>query len=264
MNSTPAAIPVRWAQLSMTTLNDIMKTLLFVILLLGFCFTFYGCGFGDWEVDELYAQRIEGTSKVLYKYDAWGGRDANASGYIILDSTEMFQVNIKKDLPFTYLLEIPNKTFVRGISTDCDNSCGEDYKKATPIFTPIKQENTKEQNFSITNIVYQYKGFSERDGGFESFQFEDFKETRDSLWFYDLNEFEHGNRKHVDSLQFKKSDVAISQDKSSNIIKIVIEDLIIDRPSNEIKSNITYHLTPKTKLNSKRFSDYGIFKEVIK
>jgi len=32
----------------------------------------------------------------------------------------------------------------------------------------------------------------------------------------------------------------------------------------EIISNITYHLTPKNKLNSKRFSDYGIFKEVVK
>ena len=94
--------------------------------------------------------------------------------------------------------------------------------------------------------------------------FEEFKETRDSLWFYNLNEFEHGNRKHVDSLKFKKSDVAISQDKSSNIIKIIIEDLIIDQASNEIISNITYHLTPKNRLDSKRFSDYGIFKEVVK
>jgi hypothetical protein len=101
-------------------------------------------------------------------------------------------------------------------------------------------------------------------GMFESFQFEEFKETRDSLWFYNLDEFEHGNRKHVDSLKFKKSNVAISQEKSSNIIKIVIEDLIINRASNEIISNITYHLTPKNKLSSNSFSDYGIFKEVVK
>ena len=199
-----------------------MKTLIFFIFLLGLCSTLSGCGFGDWEVDELYAQKIEGTSKILYKYDAWGGRDSHASGYVILDSAKIFQVNLSNDLPFTYLLEIPSKTFVRGISTDCDNSCGEDYKKAIPIFTPIKQVNTKRQDFSIINIVYQYKGFAERDGGFESFKFEEFKETRDSLWFYNLNEFEHGNRKHVDSLKFKKSDVAINQDKSSNISKIII------------------------------------------
>ena len=84
-----------------------MKKLVFFIFLLGLCFTLTGCGFGDWDIDELYAQKIEGTSKLLYKYDAWGGIDANASGYVILDSTEIFQVNISKDLPFTYLLEIP-------------------------------------------------------------------------------------------------------------------------------------------------------------
>jgi len=234
------------------------------LILSGLLFVIHGCEPPKWDIRELYAQKIEGTSKVLYKYYATGGFDAEAEGYRILDSSETFQVDINKDLPFTYLLETPSKTFVSGVSTDCDNSCGEDYKKATPIFTPIKQENTEKQDFRITNFIYQYKGFAERGGGFESFQFEEFKETRDSLWFYNLNEFEHGNRKHVDSLKFKKSNVAISQDKSSNIIKIVIEDLIIDRPSNEIISNITYHLTPKTKLNSKGFSDYGIFKEVVK
>ncbi|MDP3393033.1 hypothetical protein [Sediminibacterium sp.] len=241
-----------------------MKGLISIIFLSALVLIVTGCGFGDWEVDELYAQKIEGTSKLLYKYDAWGGRDSHTSGFIILDSTETFQVSINNNLPFTYLLEIPNKAFVKGVSTECANSCGDDYKNATPIFTPIKQENIKSLDFNITKLVYQYKGFAERDGGFESFQFEKFKETRDSLWFYNLNEFEHGNNKHVDSLKFKKSVIAISQDKNSNIDKIVIEDLIIDRLSNEIISNITYHLTPKTKLNSKSFSDYGIFKGVVK
>jgi len=224
-----------------------------------------GCGLGlpQWDINELDAQKIEGTSKVLYKYYASGGFDAETEGYRILDSLEIFQVDINKDLPFTYLIGTPSKTFVSGASTDCDNSCGEDYKNATAIFTPIKRENSERQDFRITNIIYQYKGFAERDGGFESFQFEDFKETRDSLWFYNLNEFEHGNRKHVDSLIFKKSNVTINQNESSNITKIVIENLIIDQPSNEIISNITYQLTPKTKLNSNRFSDYGIFKQVV-
>jgi len=105
-----------------------MKTLIFFFLLLGLCFTLTSCGFGSWNIHELYAQKIEGISKFLYKYDAWGGIDANASGYVILDSTETFQVNVSNDLPFTYLLEIPNKTTVKGVSTDCDNSCGGDYQ----------------------------------------------------------------------------------------------------------------------------------------
>lgn len=241
-----------------------MKTLVFFICLLELCFTLSGCRFGDWDIDELYIQKIEGTSKLLYKYYATGGLDAEAEGYRILDSSETFQVDVNKDLPFFELLEVPTETQVIGISTDYANSQKEDYKKSIPVFTPIKQENTKSQDFKIINLIYQYDGFADRNSGYESFQFEEFKETRDSLWFYNLNEFEHGNHKHVDSLKFKKSNVAISQDKSSNIITIIIEDLIIDRPSNEIISNITYHLTPKTKLNSKKFSDYGIFKEVVK
>lgn len=223
------------------------------------------CGLAEWRISELYRQKIEGTSKFLYKYNASGGRDSEASGYVILDSTETFRVNRNSDLPFMYLQELPNKNVINGVSNGYDdNSSGENYYKTTPIFTPLKKETIEIQGIKITNDTYQYRGFAERDGGFQSFKFEEFKETRDSLWFYNLNEFEHENHKHVDSLKFKKSNVTISQDKSFNIMTIVIEDLIIDKPSNEIISNVTYHLTPKTKLNSKAFSDYGVFKGVVK
>jgi hypothetical protein len=233
-------------------------------ILFGLLFSSYGCGFGEWKIAGLYVQKIEGTSKLLYKYDAWGGRDSHNAGYVILDSNETFEVNLKSDLPFLYLQEVPTQTSITGVSHICSNSCGEDYKLAKPVFIPIKKNESEGHHIKIINLIYQYKGFAERSGGFESLKFEDFKETRDSLWFYNLDEFEHGNRKHVDTLKFKKTDVAITQDKNLDIIKIIIEDLIIDQPSNEIRSNITYNLTPKTKLNSKSFSDYGIFKEVVK
>jgi hypothetical protein len=241
-----------------------MKDSAKLFILSGLLFALYGCGFGKWNVSELYTQKIEGTSKLLYKYDAWGGRDSHSSGYVILDSTGTFEVDLNQNLPFYYLMEIPNNKVVVGVSHICNNSCGEDYKDAPPIFTPLKKENSAREGIQVTNIVYQYKGFAERDAGFESFQFEEFKETRDSVWFYNLNEFEHGNRKHVDSLQFKKSDVTVAQNKNHEITKIIIQDLVVNKASNEIKSNITYHLTPKSKLNSASFSDYGIFKEVVK
>lgn len=56
----------------------------------------------------------------------------------------------------------------------------------------------------------------------------------------------------------------IVQDKNHEIIKIVFEDLVIDKNSYEIISNVTYYLTPKNKDNSNEFSNYGIFKEIIK
>lgn len=241
-----------------------MKISVFFIFLIEVCFILSGCGFGDLEIHELYAQKIEGTSKLLYKYDAWGGLDNNVSGYVILDSTEIFQLNISSDLPFTNLLETPNKTLVRGVSTDCDNSCGEDYKKANPIFTPIKQEKTKRQDFNITNIIYQYKGFAERSGGLERFQFQKFKEIRDSLLFYNLDDIESMNGKHLDSLKLKKTDVYIMQNNKNEIIKIVFNDLAVDKNFQEIISNVTFYLTPKNKLNSNAFSDYGIFKQIVK
>jgi hypothetical protein len=241
-----------------------MKNPTHFALLFVLSFSLSGCGFGDWNVNELYVQKIEGTSKFLYKYDAWGGIDSYNAGYVILDSSETFEVNLQNDLPFYYLQEVPTKTSIKGVSHICSDSCKENYNSATPVFIPIKKEESESHGIDIIHLIYQYKGFAERSGGFESFQFEEFKETRDSLWFYNLDEFEHGNRKHLDSLKFKKLNVTISQDESSNIIRIVIEDLIIDQPSNEIISNVTYHLTPKTKLNSKIFSDYGIFKGVVK
>src|SRR5262249_29893358 len=153
------------------------------------------------------------------------GRDANAFGYIILDSTEIFRVRVQNNLPFTYLLEPPSRTVIRGISQVCDSSCGENYYKTTPVYVPIKKENTESRNFRIVNNVYQYRVFSDRTKGLESFQFQNFRETRDSLFFYNLDDVESLNGKHVDSLNFKKTEVVIAQGKNGEIVKIVIEDL---------------------------------------
>lgn len=242
----------------------VLKNRTYLAFSFGLLSALSGCGYGEWEITELYSQKIEGTSKLLYKYNAWGGRDSNAFGYTILDSSEKFKVNINNNLPFTYLQETPGKTIIKGVSHVCDNSCDDNYYKTTPIFAPIKKEITERQGFRITTNIYQYRGFSQRSKGLERFQFKYFKETRDSLFFYDLDDIESMNGKHVDSLKFKKTDIVIMQNKNLEIIKIVIEDLIIDKNSDEILLNRSYYLTPKSKLSATSFSDYGIFKEVLK
>jgi hypothetical protein len=98
----------------------------------------------------------------------------------------------------------------------------------------------------------------------ERFQFEKFGETRDSLFFYNLNDIESVDGRHVDSLKIKKTNVIIRQTKNHEIIQIVIDDLIFEKDSNSIIQYQPYFLTSKSKLNSSAFSDYGIFKEVIK
>lgn len=232
-----------------------------------FCFglliSIYSCGFGDWYISELYALKIEGSSKIVYKYDAWGGLDSNANGYIILDSTETFKVNVQEELPFYYLREIPNKNKISGVTHKCDNSCGENYKNSTPIYEPIEVKNSKKENIKIENTVYQYRGFAEKGGGLGRFHFESFKEKRDSIFFYDLDDIESLNGIHLDSLKLKKKMVLIQKNDSLGIIKkLVMEDLRINERNNEILSNKTYFLTPKNKTKVEMFSDYGIFKPI--
>ena len=45
--------------------------------------------------------------KILYKYDAWGGRDSHAYGYAVLDSTEIFSVNVDNTRFMTTLTNRP-------------------------------------------------------------------------------------------------------------------------------------------------------------
>ena len=167
-------------------------------------------------------------------------------------------------MPIQNLQEIPSKTIIKGVSAYCDNSCGANYYKTAPIFSPVKKEITLNQGFKLINNVYQFRGFEDRTIGLWDLQFQSFKETKDSLFFYNLDDVESVDRFHVDSLKFKKIDVDIVLNKNKEVVKIIIEDLVVNKNSDEIISSHTHFLTPKTKLYSDSFSDYGIFKDVLK
>lgn len=226
--------------------------------------TLYGCipGIGEWDISELYALKIEGSSKIVYKYDAWGGLDSHVNGYIILDSTDTFKVNVKEELPLYFLYEIPNKNKITGVTHKCDNGCEKDYKTFNPNYIPIEIEMISKEKIEIKNIIYQSRGFAERGGGLERFHFDSFKEEKDSLFFYNLDDVESLNGIHLDSLKLKKKMVLIQQNDSLEVKMLVLEDLRISEKDNEILSNITYFLTPKNKIKVGEFSDYGIFKPV--
>lgn len=238
-----------------------VKTLILIsIFLFVLIFLLKKCGIGDWETT-LYCQKIEGTSKILYKYSAWGGLDSHVFGYVILDSTEKFEVDISNNLPFSYLEEIPNKKLIKGVQFEQHNY--ENIKNEVKrIFTPIKESIVSENGLTIKTKLFQYEGFMERSNGLGTFEFENFKETRDSLFFYNLNDIKSMVHQHLDSLKFQKKNIVIRQNKFSEIISIDIEDLILSKNTNEIISNKTYFLTPKHKIKSNVFSDYGVFKEL--
>lgn len=218
-------------------------------------FTIVSCK-PSWDLSELYVQKIENTSKVIYKYDAWGGRDSHIFGIVILDSTETFDINNVEPLPFNVLETIPTKELITGINID-----DSDYNNTqNEIHKPIKITIDNLGEFKIKTKIFQYKGYSNRSGGLGRFQFEKFKESHDSIFFYNLDDVESMEPEHLDTLKFKKRNITIKKTKQNNVLQIDIEDLKLSK-NDEILSNITYFLKPKTEININAFSNVGIFKE---
>lgn len=234
--------------------------LLFLILML----STYGCGtgVGEWTISELYAQKIEGTSKILYKYDAWGGRDSNANGFIILDSSETFKIDLQNNLPFYNLSDIPNKTKIEGITHECYNSCGDDYYKSQPIFKSMKIKKSESNGINIETIIYQYRGYSEKDGGLERYVFEKIVETKDSLFFHNLNDVESMDGIHLDELKVKKGEIYLQQNDNGEIKKIIVEQRSLNPKTKELIDGRTCFLTPKNKIFAKQLSERGIFRKI--
>lgn len=237
-------------------MKDLIK-----IFLLGFISLCSGCGLAEWGTPTLYIQKIEGTTKLLYHYDVWGGRDSHATGYAVLEAREKFDViNVESDkLTLSYLLEIPNKNEIFGIDIELPDYGNNKNKKE--IFKPISVNEDKKDGIKLNIKNYQYAGYSERSGGLSEYKFESFKETRDSIFFYDLYDTMTIEHVHLDSIKFKKGNVFISQFENREIIKIEISDLKISKVDSEIISNKKYVLKPKNDLKSNAFSDYGIFKQ---
>ncbi|MFD1602644.1 hypothetical protein ACFSJW_20345 [Flavobacterium artemisiae] len=230
----------------------ICKLIMFVSTLI----LFTNCD-NSWDLSELYVLKIENSSKVIYKYDAWGGRDSHKFGYIILDSIYVFDINNTESLPFQYFETVPTKQNISGVV--CEEF--DDQIATNKIFTPLKIKDSEEKEIKVTTKIFQNEGFLLRNQGYKRYQFETFKESRDSIFFYNLNDIKSLEPEHLDVLRVKKTNVFI-RTKSPNIVsQIEIEDLKLS-PKNEIISNIQYDLTPKNKTDIRSFSNIGIFKQV--
>lgn len=220
-----------------------------------------GClpGMGEWNIT-LYEQKIEGTSKAIYQYDAWGGRDSHESGYAVLDTNEVFTIAKIKKIRMYQLAEIPTKNGIHIV--DLESVTYEEEKKLKAIFTPVKTTEFISEGIAIKSTHYQGKGFKEKSYGFYRYEFERFEETRDSLFFYNLEDIMSMKKSQMDSLRIKKGNVIIHQTQDNTLTKLVIEHLVLSTDGkSSIVSNKRYRLTPKTKTKSDQFSDYGIFKE---
>ena len=183
------------------------------------------------------------------------------SGYILLDSTEKFEVDISKNLPFSYIEKIDNQT-IFGVEFEKP-----DFEKGNiekEIIKPIKITSLSKQGINITTKLYQNEGFMARNQGFEQYQFENFKESQDSLFFYNLDDITSLEKKHLEVLGLKKTNVIVSQDSLNYITEIAVKDLKLSNKAKEIISNIQYSLTPRKKIKSSSLSNYGIFKQKVR
>ncbi|WP_289662306.1 hypothetical protein [Flavobacterium panacagri] len=211
----------------------------------------------QYKTSELFVQKIENSSKVIYKYDAWGGRDSYKFGYVILDSTDVFEINNVESLPFQYFETVPTIRNISGVI--CEKH--DDQIASNKIFIPLEIKNFEDQGIKIKTKIYQNEGFSLRNQGYKQYQFETFKESRDSIFFYNLNDIKSLEPEHLNLLKFKKTNIFIRTKTPNTVSNISIEDLKLSS-KNEIISNIRYDLTPKNKTSIGSFSNVGIFKDV--
>jgi len=230
----------------------VFKSLLYPFILL----IFISCD-RSWHLSELYMQKIENSSKVIYKYDAWGGRDSHIFGYTILDSTDVFDIDNVKPLPFQYFESIPAKRNIFGVI--CKKL--DDQEVSNKIFFPLEIKVDEENGIKIKTKIFQNEGFTSRNQGYKRYKFETFKESQDSIFFYNLNDVKSLEPEHLDILKLKKTNIFIGTTSPNVISTISIEDLKLS-PKNEIISNIRYELTPKNKTDIRLFSNTGIFKAV--
>ncbi|WP_299902051.1 hypothetical protein [uncultured Aquimarina sp.] len=241
------------------------------IFYFGLSITCFNCGLGEWDVT-LYEQKIEGTSKVIYEYDAWGGRDSHSSGIVIIDSTKKFQVNSSKKIPISYFTEITNKTRIKAVKL----------KKAinndSISLNPLKKENIEIKDISLEIEHYeQYNGYSDLGCILNTYSFQTFKETKDSLFLYGLKKEFGNNLAGKTSIGFKKGNIKLITDSIGKLNRLEIKELIIKRGNKrkykkgtaEITERIKnspvvclrrYHFKPLIEINRDDFTDYGIFK----
>ena len=197
-----------------------------------FCFglliSLYGClpGMGEWDIT-LYEQKIEGTSKAIYKYDAWGGRDSHKAGYAILDTTEIFNIQGLKNISLDYLIEIPTKNLVEAVRID--DFPYKEMEKMNETYIPTKFEEKEIQGINIKTKHYQEKGYRQVSSRGLSYEFSDFQETKDSIYFYDLNYVRYTFKsRHKDSMKIKKGQHTDKQIIDAEIKKLIFSELVND------------------------------------
>src|SRR5690606_12122077 len=110
-----------------------------------------------------------------------------------------------------------------------------------------------EKDINLTTRIYQYKGYSESSSG-GRFQFDKFTETKDSLYFYNLNDIESMEEYHLDELKIKKGEIYLYLNKKNEIDKIIANSVELNPQTKSIVKISNFTLIPKYNLRNEDLS----------
>lgn len=227
------------------------------------------------EVDELYIQRIKGTPLVIYDYFASGGLDTMVGGYTIQDSTKPFNIYRIKELPISNFIEIPDKDLIETVHTIIPND------KTKISLDPIEKDVLSINETKVEFSIYErFQGTTIPSCITNSFKFESFVETSDSLFFYGLTKTWKSSPDLPNGVGFKKGNIKLVGTVDGTVGRVVIEEFIrvlgirkiykhgsnqLDRVEEDkpIVCIKTYYFEPVDELFKSEFSDYGIFKRIL-
>lgn len=237
-------------------------------LFLGSVIIFYGCN-PSWDVT-LYVQKIKGSNKIIYQYDAWGGRDSHESGFAILDSTEEFDMSTITSLPGSYFAEVPTKDYIKLINVR--NSQNSTTPKDT-VLKPAREYSKKIKGIKFDIIEYSETYGSPMNTGLMEYDFDIVNEKNDSLTFENVTL--KSGIKLPSKVSFPKGNITILEDTTGRVDKIIIEKFIKEKgeiykptkpleivPGQAIIGFATFYFFPKKILKSSSLTNEGIFKQV--
>ncbi|MCC9167969.1 hypothetical protein [Pontibacter harenae] len=231
------------------------------------------CGGGEWDT-YLHVQRIPNSNKVIYEYDAWGGRDSHQFGIVIMDSTEDFEVNKVRNLPISYFTEVPNSSQIHAISLQ---KAGDDSISLNPVAN--QEVRISDIHLEIDNYK-EYSGYSDAGCILNEYRFQTFKETEDSLYLFGLQKIFGVNLEGKENVGFQKGNIKLITDSNGKLMRLEIKELfkgkankhkykkstaeVIERKENSpVVCLRTYYFKPLKTFYSDDFTDYGIFKPII-
>lgn len=214
-----------------------------------------GCS-TDWDI-EIWEQKIEHSNLSIYIFDAWGGRDTHVFGLKIKETEKGFTQNdVMKGNEFDYLKSIPNKETIEVLKVIRQSSRNSNI--------PLSKKNYKIKGINVTQEIYKYNGKPIREHSLKKYKFKTFKETRDSLIFYQ-NKSQLVNGLDFNRIAIPKGNVYLMA-VNQKLARVVYEDfLILEDEKSNTRNKITTstkYFSPIDEINISDFSDYGIYKPV--